>query len=80
MLKMESCRERQKRLLRHMEDHELELAVLANPKTIYYFSGVLVNPALQRHQRNQRGNDRQQSEPIGKAGKGHACIYSRSPF
>ena len=46
MLKLENCRERQKRLLRHMEDQELELVVLANPKTIYYFSGVLVSPAL----------------------------------
>jgi Xaa-Pro aminopeptidase len=29
-----------------MEDQELELVVLANPKTIYYFSGVLVDPGL----------------------------------
>jgi Xaa-Pro aminopeptidase len=46
MLRLENCRERQTRLLRHMEDQELELVVLANPKTIYYFSGVLVNPGL----------------------------------
>ncbi len=46
MLRLESCRRRQQRLLEHMEDQELELVVLANPKTIYYFSGVLVDPGL----------------------------------
>jgi Xaa-Pro aminopeptidase len=46
MLKLENCRRRQQRLLEHMQDQELELVVLANPKTIYYFSGVLVDPSL----------------------------------
>jgi Xaa-Pro dipeptidase len=46
MLRLENCRRRQQRLLEHMEDQELELVVLANPKTIYYFSGVLVDPGL----------------------------------
>ena len=46
MLKIENCRERQSRLLKLMEDGAIGLAVLTNPKTIYYFSGVLVNPAL----------------------------------
>jgi Xaa-Pro dipeptidase len=46
MLSIESCRARQSRLLRHLEESRLALAVLGNPKTIYYFSGVLVDPAL----------------------------------
>ena len=46
MLRLENCRRRQQRLLVHMQDQELELVVLANPKTIYYFSGVLVDPGL----------------------------------
>ena len=46
MLRLESCRRRQQRLLEHMQDQELELVVLASPKTIYYFSGVLVDPCL----------------------------------
>ena len=41
MLKLENCRERQSRLLKLMEDGAIGLAVLTNPKTIYYFSGVL---------------------------------------
>ena len=46
MLSIENCRERQGRLLRHMEDAGLDLVALGNPKTIYYFSGVLVDPGL----------------------------------
>lgn len=46
MLRLENCRRRQQRLLEHMEDQEMELVVLANPKIIYYFSGVLVDPAF----------------------------------
>ena len=44
MLKLENCRERQTRLLRLMENQQLDLAILSNPKTIYYFSGLLVQP------------------------------------
>ena len=44
MLKLENCRERQTRLLRLMESQQLDLAILSNPKTIYYFSGALVQP------------------------------------
>ena len=43
MLKPENCRERQKRLLAVMEDSRLDLAVITNPKTVYYFSGLLVD-------------------------------------
>jgi Xaa-Pro aminopeptidase len=43
MLKLENCRERQERLLEVMEKDEIDLAVLTNPKTIYYFSGALVS-------------------------------------
>ncbi len=46
MLKLENCRERQKRLLEKMEAASLGLAVLTNPKTIYYFSGALLDPTL----------------------------------
>jgi Xaa-Pro aminopeptidase len=46
MLKLENCRERQKRLLTLMESEQLDLAVLFNPKTIYYFSGALLDAAL----------------------------------
>lgn len=44
MLKLENCRERQARLLKLMESQQLDLAILSNPKTIYYFSGLLVQP------------------------------------
>jgi len=44
MLKLENCRERQTRLLKLMESQQLDLAILSNPKTIYYFSGALVQP------------------------------------
>ncbi len=44
MLKLENCRERQTRLLRLMEGQQLDLAILSSPKTIYYFSGALVQP------------------------------------
>ena len=44
MLKLENCRERQTRLLGLMERQQLDLAILSNPKTIYYFSGLLVAP------------------------------------
>jgi Xaa-Pro aminopeptidase len=46
MLKLENCRDRQKRLLKRMETDSLDLAVLTNPKTIYYFSGALLDPTL----------------------------------
>ena len=46
MLKLENCRERQKRLLTLMESEKLDLAVLSNPKTIYYFSGALLDAAI----------------------------------
>ena len=45
MLKIENCKERQRRLLREMESKGVGLAVLANPKTVYYFSGALVDPS-----------------------------------
>lgn len=45
MLRIEACRGRQQRLLREMERERLDLAVLANPRTIYYFSGVLTDHA-----------------------------------
>ena len=44
MLKLENCRERQTRLLKLMESRQLDLAILSNPKTIYYLSGALVPP------------------------------------
>ena len=44
MLKIENCKERQGRLLREMESKGVGLAVLGNPKTVYYFSGALVDP------------------------------------
>ena len=43
MLKPENCRERQKRLLAVIEEWQLDLAVITNPKTVYYFSGALVD-------------------------------------
>ena len=43
MLKPANCRERQKRLLAVLEDYQLDLAVITNPKTVYYFSGLLVD-------------------------------------
>jgi Xaa-Pro aminopeptidase len=46
MLKLENCRDRQKRLLGLMETESLDLTVLTNPKTIYYFSGALLDPSL----------------------------------
>ncbi len=46
MLKLENCRERQRRLLALMETEPLDLAVLSNPKTIYYFSGALLDATL----------------------------------
>lgn len=46
MLNLANCRERQGRLLREMEARRLDLVVLANPKTIYYFTGALLDPAL----------------------------------
>ena len=46
MLNLSYCRTRQRRLLHLMEDHGLDLVVLANPKTVYYFSGALLDPAL----------------------------------
>ncbi len=46
MLTLEYCRRRQKRLLAWMEQERLAEVVLANPKTIYYFTGALVDPML----------------------------------
>jgi len=46
MLKLESCRQRQQRLLRALEEKRLAFALLSNPKTIYYFAGALTDPAL----------------------------------
>ncbi len=46
MLTLENCRHRQKRLLKQMEKLRLDLVVLANPKTIYYFTGALTDPML----------------------------------
>ena len=46
MLNLDNCRERQQRLLKVMEQDSIDLAVITNPKTVYYFSGVLVNPTL----------------------------------
>jgi len=46
MLNLANCRERQHRLLRLMEEQRLDVAVLSNPKSVYYFSGALVDPAL----------------------------------
>ena len=46
MLTLECCRKRQQRLLRLMERERLDLVVLANPKTIYYFSGALTDPMV----------------------------------
>jgi Xaa-Pro aminopeptidase len=46
MLKLENCRERQQRLLSLMAGEQLDLAVLSNPKTIYYLSGALLDAAL----------------------------------
>ena len=43
MLTLEYCRLRQERLLRHMERERLDLVILANPKSIYYFSGALTD-------------------------------------
>ncbi len=45
MLKRENCRERQARLLKICENEQLDLVVLTHPKTVYYFSGVLVGDA-----------------------------------
>jgi Xaa-Pro aminopeptidase len=46
MLKLENCRDRQQRLLRLMETGSLDLVVLTNPKSIYYFSGALLEPTI----------------------------------
>ena len=46
MLTVENCRQRQQRLLRRMERERLDVVLLANPKTIYYFSGALTDPML----------------------------------
>jgi Xaa-Pro aminopeptidase len=45
MLRLENCRDRQRRLLALMEVERLDAAVLTNPGTIYYFSGALRDPA-----------------------------------
>ncbi|MEX2299352.1 MAG: Xaa-Pro peptidase family protein [Bryobacterales bacterium] len=46
MLKLENCRDRQQRLLRLMQTESLVLVVLTNPKSIYYFSGALLDSSL----------------------------------
>ena len=33
-------------LLGLMAEHRLDLVVLSNPKTVYYFSGALLDPAV----------------------------------
>ncbi|MBI1895428.1 MAG: aminopeptidase P family protein [Acidobacteria bacterium] len=43
MLTIDHCRERQRRLLAEMERHGLADVVVSNPKTVYYFSGALVD-------------------------------------
>jgi Xaa-Pro aminopeptidase len=43
MLTLDGCRQRLQRLLAAMESRGLELVVLGNPKTIYYFSGAQVD-------------------------------------
>lgn len=43
MLKLANCRERQARLLKLMQEQGLDLCVAANPKTVYYFTGALVD-------------------------------------
>jgi Xaa-Pro aminopeptidase len=46
MLNIESCHERQCRLLHEMEATGLDLILLGNPKTIYYLTGALVDANL----------------------------------
>jgi Xaa-Pro dipeptidase len=46
MLSLQNCRGRQQRLLDYMQNARLDQVVLANPKTIYYFSGSLTDPAF----------------------------------
>lgn len=43
MLTVEGCRTRQGRLLRAMEEARVDAAVLSRPKSVYYFSGALVD-------------------------------------
>jgi len=78
MLKLENCRRRQQRLLEHMQDQELELVVLANPKTIYYLSGVLVDPGLP-HVFALRANGRSllcTSQEPAAAAADEVCVYT----
>ncbi len=46
MLKLENCRDRQQRLSRLMEERLLDLLVLTSAKTIYYFSGALLDSSI----------------------------------
>jgi len=46
MLRIDQCRKRQKRLLQALADHSLDVALLTNAKTVYYFSGILVQAAV----------------------------------
>lgn len=78
MLRLENCRERQQRLLRQMEEHELELIVLANPKTIYYLSGALVDPC-RPHVFALRASGRSllvTNEPPGNAAADEVRLYT----
>lgn len=43
MLTVAKCRERQRRLQAHMGTYGLEMALLSHPKTIYYFTGALLD-------------------------------------
>ncbi len=64
MLKLEFCRERQARLLRQMERAKVELAILGNPKTIYYFTGALLDPT--------------QAQAFAIAASGHSLLVTNS--
>jgi len=78
MLNLDSCRRRQQRLLAHMQEQELELVVLASPKTIYYFSGVLVDPCLPHvfaMQASGRGLLCTNQEPASSAAD-EVCVYT----
>ena len=42
---VEGCKQRQQRLLEHMEKSGLNAAVLSRPKTICYFTGIVPDPS-----------------------------------
>ncbi len=72
MLKRENCRERQDRLLKICEKEQLDLVVLTHPKTVYYFSGVLVDgPAPSVFLMNSSGKSVLVTQaPVGKPPEG----------